>query len=209
MKAHALYRFFDAGGDLLYVGITNDPGRRWGRHASDKPWWHEVDRIEIERYPDRTSVLAAERKAIQEEHPRYNVAHVPASIAPAIVEDRPRPGVCECGDPATILYVLYRDIAEHESDMKTWQAEHGSKFPLSGTELLSMPNQIPWRAACNQHPAEEGGPYEIPYPQTWKDWAARTAHLLEKDWFPKTDWSLLLYAVGCVGEENLTERKTL
>jgi GIY-YIG catalytic domain-containing protein len=208
MSAHALYRFFDAGGDLLYVGVTSDPGRRWGRHANDKPWWHEVDRIEIERYPDRETVLAAERKAIQDEHPRYNVVHVQPLAPPTrvLVEDRPAAGACECGDPATILYVLYRDIAEHTSDMKAWKAEHGSKFALTGTDLFSMPDQVPWRAACDRHPPEEGGPYEIPHPTSWRDWAARTAHLLEKDWFPKTNWSSLLYGAGAAGPENLTER---
>jgi predicted GIY-YIG superfamily endonuclease len=203
MRTHALYRFFDAGSDLLYVGVTNDPGRRWGQHANDKPWWHEVDHIEIERYPDRESVLAAERKAIQEEHPRYNVVHAPVPAVPTLVEDRPRPGVCECGDPATVLYVLYRDIAEHESDMKAWAARQSGIT----IDIFSMPEPIHWTAACDRHLPEEGGPYEIPYPDTWKAWAARTAHLLEKEWLPKTNWSVRLYDAGCAGRENLIERK--
>lgn len=197
MTTHALYRFFDAGGDLLYIGITNDPGRRWGRHASDKPWWQEVDRIEIERHPDRESVLTAERKAIREEHPRYNVTHSVVAPVSAVATSRPKRGTCECGEPATILYVLYRDIAEHESDMKAWKTRNPGPA-LNFREFMSMPDQIHWRAACDQHPPEEGGPYEIPYPQSWQDWAARTAHLLEKEWFPKTDWSLRLYDAGCV-----------
>lgn len=203
-RPHVLYRFFDAGGDLLYVGVTNDPGRRWSRHASDKPWWNEVDRIEIDRYPDRTSVLAAERKAVQDERPRYNVVHAPAPLSKTIVEDWPHLQPCECGAPATVLYVLYREIAEHRSAIRSWKG--AGKSALGFVDLFSMPDQVPWRPACDEHLPVEGGPYEIPYPQTWRDWAARTAHLLEKEWFPNTNWSHLLYQAECAGPENLTER---
>lgn len=207
MSTHALYRFFDAGGDLLYVGVTNDPGRRWGRHANDKPWWHEVDRIEIERYPDRESVLAAERKAIQEEHPRYNVAHVAAVLPPTVVEDRPRHVSCECGEPATILYVLYRDLAEHASRVKKWKSERSSSGVLLFKEFLATPDLVPWTASCDAHVVDDGHPYEFPYPRTWKEWAARTAHLLEtKDWVISTNWYAWLYGVGAAGPENLTKR---
>lgn len=199
---HALYRFFDAGGDLLYVGITSDPGRRWGNHANSKPWWHQVDRIEIERYPDRASVLAAERKAIHDEHPKYNVVHASAPLSRTIVEDRPYLEPCECGNPATILYILYREVAEHKTAMRSWKEEQNGMF----VNLYTMPGHIKWRAVCDEHLPVEGGPYEIPYPQTWRDWAARTAHLLEKDWFPETNWSQILYRVGCADQENLTER---
>lgn len=72
---HALYRFYDAARNLLYVGITLDPGSRWKQHAHDKPWWHEVTSTTIETYPDRASVLEAERAAIIAERPRYNVVH--------------------------------------------------------------------------------------------------------------------------------------
>lgn len=72
---HALYRFFGADGSLLYVGISLQPFRRMGQHRSDKSWWGEVATVAIERHPDRPSVLAAERRAIKAENPRYNVVH--------------------------------------------------------------------------------------------------------------------------------------
>lgn len=74
MIDHALYRFFDATGQLLYVGLTSDPGRRMGQHRVEKPWWSEVANVTIQTYPDRESVAAAERAAIRTETPRYNVA---------------------------------------------------------------------------------------------------------------------------------------
>lgn len=72
---HALYRFLGEQGALLYVGITNNPGRRFAQHSSGREWWHEVAEIRIERFSDREAALAAERQAIRTERPRYNVAH--------------------------------------------------------------------------------------------------------------------------------------
>lgn len=72
-RGHALYRFYDATGDLLYVGITVDPGKRLTRHSGDKPWWNEVARVELEQHPTRSAVLAAERLAIANERPRHNI----------------------------------------------------------------------------------------------------------------------------------------
>ncbi len=78
---HALYRFYDASGVLLYVGITADPGVRFKKHRGDKAWWTEVANIRIAKHPTRTAVLAAERRAIREERPLWNIAHHDAAQA--------------------------------------------------------------------------------------------------------------------------------
>lgn len=70
---HTLYRFFDAGGNLLYVGITCNPGRRMDRHRTDKAWWSEIVRVEMEQYSTREALAAAERVAITSEKPQYNI----------------------------------------------------------------------------------------------------------------------------------------
>lgn len=75
MSVHALYRFFDAGGELLYLGITLNPAARWKQHSHDKTWSTEVANIVIEPHPDRAAVLEAERLAIVTEKPRYNVVY--------------------------------------------------------------------------------------------------------------------------------------
>lgn len=74
-RRHALYRFYSTTGELLYVGITLDPGARWKAHSKDKPWWADVARVTIEEHPDRVSVLEAERTAIIAEKPLHNVVH--------------------------------------------------------------------------------------------------------------------------------------
>ena len=74
-EQHALYRFFDEADQLLYIGITLNPGARWKQHRADKPWWTDVATVTVETHPDRTSVLEAERTAILAEHPLHNVIH--------------------------------------------------------------------------------------------------------------------------------------
>lgn len=71
----ALYRLRDQEGWLLYVGITDNPERRWKDHAKDKPWWPEVADRSIDWLPSRAHAIAAEAAAIRTERPRHNVHH--------------------------------------------------------------------------------------------------------------------------------------
>jgi hypothetical protein len=81
----ALYRFFDADDELLYVGISRDPAERWKQHR-DKPWWRDVAMRVVEWHDDRPSAERAERKAIQTEGPRYNVQHNQRPAGAVVVE---------------------------------------------------------------------------------------------------------------------------
>lgn len=74
-RPHTLYRFFSSADVLLYVGITAHPGQRWRSHAAEKTWWTDVTRVSVEHFPDRSTVLEAERRAIIDEHPLHNVVH--------------------------------------------------------------------------------------------------------------------------------------
>lgn len=73
MALHVLYRFFDAEERLLYVGITNEPGRRFRKHGDTKAWWPTVARVQLAHFPDREALAAAERAAIAGEAPLHNV----------------------------------------------------------------------------------------------------------------------------------------
>lgn len=72
----ALYRFYDADGELLYIGITTDPDVRWACHESTS-WWKEVDRMQtkVAWYDERAEAGSAEVAAIKAERPRHNRAH--------------------------------------------------------------------------------------------------------------------------------------
>lgn len=71
----SLYRFFDATGALLYIGITNSIPRRLGEHDERKPWFAESVRATFEHHPSRAAALTAEKKAIKKERPKYNIVH--------------------------------------------------------------------------------------------------------------------------------------
>jgi predicted GIY-YIG superfamily endonuclease len=68
----ALYRFYDAEGNLLYVGVTGNPASRFSDHRRTSSWWAQADRHEVEWLPHWNAALKAERRAIQEEMPRWN-----------------------------------------------------------------------------------------------------------------------------------------
>lgn len=73
----ALYRFFNAEDVLLYVGITKNFGQRWINHASSKPWWTEAQRHTAEWFETRCDAAAAEKRAVVDERPKYNIVHKP------------------------------------------------------------------------------------------------------------------------------------
>lgn len=73
----ALYRLFNTTGELLYVGVTNNLDVRYGAHATEKPWWHEVAERKVVWFESRDEALATETRAINDEKPRYNILGTP------------------------------------------------------------------------------------------------------------------------------------
>lgn len=78
----AVYRLYDDGGELLYVGVADKIGRRWDQHARSQQWWPDVSRQTVEWHPDRDVALLAEEAAIKAECPKYNVMHTPRARGP-------------------------------------------------------------------------------------------------------------------------------
>lgn len=73
--AHVLYRHFDSHGTLLYVGISQWRQRktRQTTHACQARWWAFVERTEFEDYDDEKPAREAERTAIAQEKPIFNL----------------------------------------------------------------------------------------------------------------------------------------
>lgn len=69
----AVYRCFNADGQLLYVGCSRDTLKRTHGH----PWHRQTTTITVEWFPDRYSAMEAEAAAITEERPLLNVQHIP------------------------------------------------------------------------------------------------------------------------------------
>ena len=91
----ALYRWFNAEGQLLYVGISNDPIRRTDQHMADKDWMRDAIGSTLEWFPSRRSAFKAEKEAIRAEKPLHNIAYAdrPPAAAPRPVSrqtSRPR-----------------------------------------------------------------------------------------------------------------------
>jgi excinuclease UvrABC nuclease subunit len=68
-----VYRAYDEDGELLYVGISMNLEGRLAKHRVTT-WWPEVDEITVKWFSGREAAKAAERAAIRNENPRYNVA---------------------------------------------------------------------------------------------------------------------------------------
>lgn len=70
----ALYRHYDADGQLLYVGIALSPVARLSQHMSASHWSDDIATVTIERHETREDAEDAERAAIREEKPAHNIA---------------------------------------------------------------------------------------------------------------------------------------
>lgn len=68
----AVYRLYNAAGELLYIGSSDNPDRRWKAHQSTKPWWPEVSRREVTWHEWREA-WGEEASAIWHERPKHNV----------------------------------------------------------------------------------------------------------------------------------------
>jgi len=75
--ASAVYRIYNAGGDLIYVGMSYEPAIRVEVQRREKPWGHEIARYEVDWHSDRAASQRAEERLIKELQPRYNVTHTP------------------------------------------------------------------------------------------------------------------------------------
>lgn len=68
-----VYRAYDADEQLLYVGISMSLDGRLTKHRSSV-WWPEVEEITVQWFDGREAAKAAERIAILDEKPAYNLA---------------------------------------------------------------------------------------------------------------------------------------
>jgi hypothetical protein len=78
-NATCLYRHYDAENILLYVGISNNYLSRSIQHARDSKWWNNIASSRVEKFKSRSLAMEAERQAIIQEKPRYNIIHTRCS----------------------------------------------------------------------------------------------------------------------------------
>lgn len=190
-QRHVLYRFYGDNGQLLYVGITVDPTARWKQHRKDKQWWREVRGISLDEYPDRASVMAAEKRAIQVEKPKYNKAR-PAE-----------PGRYHDAPPVRLTHELTWDCA---SCYEPIADDHGLLWcdmlkALHSERASDYLGCIPWLPLhywCFAEADEDIPPYgiEIGEVRTLASFIKWNAHLLEKSWLRYTNWRDLCFQIA-------------
>jgi hypothetical protein len=72
-----LYRFYDADGALLYVGISINAAMRARQHRQGASWWPLVARMEVEHlHVTRRQIEQIELLVIREERPLHNILGV-------------------------------------------------------------------------------------------------------------------------------------
>lgn len=213
-EPHALYRFYSTSGQLLYVGITNNPANRFEQHRDSKEWWSEVSGITIEWHPDRAAVLAAERTAVQNEMPLYNI-HLQKSS-----HRRPKPtprtrGIVwfcdECRTPVADRegwihcveaerFSYAQGIRERKSAASAIPAQRQSSWVhVSASEILGRPSPARWwihHRECDPDIDSVDYCIDIERIRTPLQVIHWTAHLMGKRWLRDTAWDELLESVS-------------
>jgi len=72
MKRTAVYRHYNADGELLYVGMSANPTRRLSEHNSRSGRRNEVARVDIDWFDSKEAAAAVEAQAVRELKPRDN-----------------------------------------------------------------------------------------------------------------------------------------
>lgn len=67
-----LYRFFNDKDELLYIGCSIQALVRIESH-NKKPWFKESAKVTFTHYENKELALEHEKKAIEDEEPRYNI----------------------------------------------------------------------------------------------------------------------------------------
>ena len=70
-----LYRHFDGDGVLLYAGISLSALARLVQHRRGAHWYRDIASVRIEKFPTREAAQAAEKIAIENEKPLFNIQY--------------------------------------------------------------------------------------------------------------------------------------
>lgn len=160
MAAHqgrtAVYRLYDRGDALIYVGISNLPQQRWKHHAAMQPWWPEVVVREIEWYETRAEAERAEDRCISAVRPRYNVKPGEPERGKPESSGRRRPGWV----PTPELLDLFKRLDDELEVAGATRDEIEAQIidaMWTGVSASRIAKFIPWRAPTVQAIGKKAG----------------------------------------------------
>jgi hypothetical protein len=201
MTRTALYRFYDTGGTLLYVGVSVRPWTRWKEHRGEKDWAEEVATSTMEWFDSRPEALAAEKDAIIAEEPIHNVVHNRGRRADAPLIDV----ICwACDlpiDDGDGWIECDAGLADERLNARRRIEDAGGPLAVMDVrELIDNPiwQQVPWAAwhrSCDPAPDVEGYVIEVEKMRTLSDLFDWCGHLGEKRWVAATSWTDLVRGV--------------
>jgi predicted GIY-YIG superfamily endonuclease len=119
-----LYRFFDADGGLLYIGVSMNVWARFSQHRQGSAFFPDAASVTMQGgFSSRAKLLVAERTAIRREKPRFNVVH-----------NRPKPKP----KSASRSEAAWARVHESWAEVEAWAAES----PDNEREMWEMINAI-------------------------------------------------------------------
>lgn len=190
-----LYRFFDADEVLLYIGIAGNPGRRFGQHSTGpdaKPWWHRVDHSTMEHFESRAEALEAEKAAIIDEHPLFNVVHNRRPATPGQVLL-----VCHACDQVVTAGQGWFEVDRAQAHRHAMACRPNPGGLVDLAAVFEAGGRARWRGVHRACAASDEGRwlYDLEPIQvsTMAGVIATTAHLMGKRWIDSTDWSNVLF----------------
>lgn len=92
-----LYVMRDAGGCVIYVGISGHATRRLDEHRLERHWWRDIASIDLSHFDTWVEAIEAESDLIRTLRPLHNVALNPdrpverRRSAPSVPDDDPDP----------------------------------------------------------------------------------------------------------------------
>ena len=208
--ATTLYRLYAADGQLLYVGIADDPLSRLKQHRKDKPWWGFVANTAFQAFETREAALNAEAKAIRSERPSHNVIHN-SPAKPPRPEPMRVPWVCmTCDKPAYPGYVqiTYAEARRFQAQTDAWRDAYpgglygeGRTGGLCNMEALwAMPHAMEWEVVCrtcNDQADDESKAdayywFDTDRAKTLAELTDWCAHLFGKNFLQDSTWDKLM-----------------
>lgn len=120
--------------------------------------------------------------------------------------------ICDvCGHPVEdghgSLYLRFAQLNETRNARADWEATNPPGQALSLSSILMSPGLAPWlihHDACRPNEAD-GYHIDVERVRSWRDLVRWTAHLMDKNWLPDTDWRVLLGNAAYARDRRIVE----